>query len=281
MSEENKKQNIKKVTKHDFYFETSLYKLLKYSDLEDPKNFLTGDVDAYSAENHTETTYSAGFSWVKKLDTKYINQFTSDQVKGFGAVTLTCKRKDNDILRFFIYNDEINNLIMKVGQYPSLADLQFAEIGKKYDKILPAEDLKNLKKAIGLVSHGAGAGSFVYLRRIFEKLILETYTNNVSAIKINESDFKKQRMMDKVETLNAYLPSQLVEMKGVYSILSKGVHELTEEECLQYFAPIKLSIELILDQKIEEAKRIEKDTMVKKQLQKIQQEIATDKKDEK
>lgn len=86
--------------------------------------------------------------------------------------------------------------------------------------------------------------------------------------------------MDKVETLKAFLPSQLVEMKGVYAILSKGVHELTEEECLRYFAPIKLSIELILDQKIEEAKKNEKDAMVKKQLQQIQQEIATDKEDE-
>lgn len=54
------------------------------------------------------------------------------------------------------------------------------------------------------------------------------------------------------------------------------MHELTEEECLRYFAPIKLSIELILDQKIEEAKKSEKDAMVKKQLQQIQQEIAAD-----
>ena len=68
-------------------------------------------------------------------------------------------------------------------------------------------------------------------------------------------------------------------MKAVYSILSNGVHELTEEECLCYFAPIKLSIELILDQKIEEAKKVEKDMLVKKQLQQIQKEIATNGKD--
>jgi hypothetical protein len=62
-------------------------------------------------------------------------------------------------------------------------------------------------------------------------------------------------MEDKVEILKEFLPSQLVEAKSIYGILGKGVHELTEEECLKYFPPLKLSIELILNQKIEETKR--------------------------
>lgn len=277
MSEEDKKQNIKKVTKHNFFFEASLYESLSYSDLEDPNNLLAGDVDAYSAKNNTETTYSVECRWIEELESIFIMGDVPRQKRGFCLVTLKCKRKENDILKFFIYNDQISKLIMKVGQYPSLADLQFAEIDKKYSKVLPVGDLKNLKKAIGLVAHGAGAGSFVYLRRIFENLILETYTGNAGTTNVNETDFKNKRMMDKVEILKEFLPSQLVQMKGVYAILGKGVHELTEEECLRYFAPIKLSIELILDQKIEEAKKHETDAMVKKQLQQIQQEISTDK----
>lgn len=263
------------MSKHDFYFETPLYEAVILVELEDDPFY--GDVDAYSAKNSSETTYSIRIEPTDTWSDWSKEKHNSVDI-GFFLVTLQCKRKSNDILRFVIFRSR--EIVMKIGQWPSLADLQFAEIAKKYDKVLPAEDLKNLKKAIGLVAHGAGAGSFVYLRRIFENLILETYTNNASATKVNEGDFKKQRMMDKVETLRAFLPSQLVEMKGVYSILSKGVHELTEEECLRYFAPIKLSIELILDQKIEEAKKNEKDAMVKKQLQQIQQEIATDKEDE-
>ena len=269
MIEENKNEEVKMMSKPDFYFETPLYDVVLLSELE--KASFAGDVDAYSAKNNSETTYS--------INTDGINTWLDNHVNiGFYLVTLTCKRKQNDVLRFTIYRNR--EFVFKMGQYPSLADLQFAEIGKKYDKVLPDEDLKNLKKAIGLVSHGAGAGSFVYLRRIFEKLILETYKNNAGNISILEVDFKKQYMMDKVETLKVFLPSQLVEMKGIYSILSKGVHELTEEECLRYFAPIKLSIELILDQKIEEAKKREKDVMVKKQLQQIQKEITSKKENE-
>lgn len=276
MTDEQQTEEFKIMSKHDFYFETPLYEVVQISELE--KTAFIGDVDAYSAKNSTETTYSID---VDSTDTwrDWSPEKGNSVEVGFFLITLKCKRKDNDILRFVVFRDR--EKVMKIGQWPSLADLQFAEIGKKYDKVLHEEDLKNLKKAIGLVSHGAGAGSFVYLRRIFEKLIFETYANNVGATKINEGDFKKQRMMDKVDTLKTLLPSQLVEMKGVYSILSKGVHELTEEECLRYFAPIKLSIELILDQKIEEAKKIEKDIMVKKQLQQIQKEIVISKDDEK
>jgi hypothetical protein len=257
------------ISKHDFYFETPLYNIISINQLEE--GVFLGDVDAYSAKNHSDTTYRINineintWSWWNELTHRHIDI-------GYYLIILTCKRKgDDDILRFVIYKDD--DCVVKIGQYPSIADLQFSEIGKKYDKVLPPEDLKNLKKAIGLVSHGAGAGSFVYLRRIFENLIFDTYKNNSATLAINESDFKKQRMEDKIEILKSFLPSQLVEMKSIYGILSKGVHELSEEDCLKYFNPLKLSIELILDQKIESLKKLERDASVKKQLQEIQKTL--------
>lgn len=266
--QETKKEEIKKISKHDFYFETPLYELIDTNLLEE-KPF-SGDVDAYSAKNSTDTTYSISMD---AIDTWTEWNGSSHVSVGFYLITLKCKRKNNDILRFVVFFNKIKAVAMKVGQYPSLADMQFSEIGKKYDKVLPDEDLKNLKKAIGLVSHGAGAGSFVYLRRIFENLIFETYKKNQSSLPIKESDFKAKRMLEKIESIKDFLPSQLIEMKGIYTILGKGVHELTEEECLQYFSPIKLSIELILDQKIDESKKKERDELVKKQIQDIQKSI--------
>ena len=262
------------ISNHDFYFETPLYKEVFLIQLE--KGTFDNDVDAYSAKNSSETTYDVSINAIDIWQV-WVDDTSRKVTIGFYLVTLTCKRKPTDILRFIIYRDR--EIVFKLGQFPSLADLQFSEIGKKYDKVLPSEDLKNLKKAIGLAAHGIGAGSFVYLRRIFENLIFETYIKNVGSIEITEVDFRGQRMMDKVETLKIFLPSQLVKMKSIYSILGKGVHELTEEECLKYFAPIKLSIELILDQKIEKLQKQKKDIIVKKQLQDIQQELAQNKSD--
>lgn len=273
MSEETQTEiETKKLSKHDFYFETPLYEVISLDSLEETT--FGGDVDAYSAQNNTPTTYAVSLEWVTIFEQQHSWPHSK---RGYAVVTLKCRRKDNDVLRFFIYKDEMNHkFVEKVGQDPSLADLQFSELGKKYDKVLPEEDLKNLKKAIGLAAHGAGAGSFVYLRRIFENLIQETFDCS-EGLAVTQSDFKTTRMEDKVELLKGFLPSQLVEMKSIYGILSKGVHELTEDECRRYFVPLKLSIELILDQKIEEKKKKDKDAEVKKQLQAITQELGSDK----
>lgn len=36
--------------------------------------------------------------------------------------------------------------------------------------------------------------------------------------------------------------------KAIYGIVSKGIHELSEEECLDMFQPLLIGIELILDE---------------------------------
>ena len=40
--------------------------------------------------------------------------------------------------------------------------------------------------------------------------------------------------------------------------MSKGIHELSENECLKHFSVIKLGIELILDEKLDALKKEEK-----------------------
>jgi hypothetical protein len=259
--EQKQEKEEKKISKHEFYFETPLYEVIEHAQFED--NIHEGDVDAYSAKNGIDTTY--------KIYSQPIDSYSSGNFYNFCKITLTCKRKSDDVLRFFVYdNDEI---VVKLGQLPSLADIQFAEISKKYDRFLSEQELKDFKKAIDLAAHGHGAGSFVYLRRIFENLINKAFKTNQTTIKTSRDDFRKMWMVDKVELLKNYLPSQLFEMKSVYKILSKGVHELSEQECLKYFPALKLSIELILEQKIEiEAKR-KKDEEVKKQLEHISKEI--------
>jgi hypothetical protein len=255
---------LQKISKHQFYFETGLYLPLSVTDLEDGAGTFSGEVDAYNSHDGFDTTYS--------ISTSSIGEQNWDAFKGFKRITLECKRGGATRLRFVILWED--KQIIKVGQFPSLADIQYAEIGKRYNKHLTETDLRNYKKAIGLYAHGAGAGSFVYLRRIFENLIFETFELHKEVLNTDPVDFKQKRMEEKVELLKVYLPSQLLEMKVVYGILSKGVHELSEEECLKYFAPIKLSIELILDQKIKAAQKSERDRVVKLELRKIQQTLS-------
>jgi len=248
------------ITKHQFYFDTPLYAVIPLSNIED--SFTSGEVDGYNPIGGIDTTF--------KIECESLASNKWEMFYGFTGIKLTCKRKDNAIKFLVIKNKEA---VVKVGQWPSLADIQFAEIGKKYDGLLSEDELRGFKKAIELAAQGHGAGSFVYLRRVFEGLINKAFKDNIGNNIISEDDFRKKWMVDKVELLKTYLPSQLVEMKNVYKVLSKGVHELSEEECLTYFVPMKLSIELILDQKIEIDLKQKRDQKVKEEIKNIHQKL--------
>lgn len=275
MSKTISTEEIQKISTHDFYFETSLYKPIKIEELEE--DILNWEVDWYNSISSFETTYSIKSQWSVEIDIENNkvkenrSWWRQSDFSGFINIELHCKRKNNDILYFYLLIWE--GLIIKIGQFPSLADIQFAELGRKYDKILPKDDLQDFKKAIWLVSHGAWAWSFVYLRRIFERLIFDTYKTNKGSLWIEEKEFISKRMDEKVDLLKKFLPHQLIEMKGIYWILSKWVHELSEDSCKKYFSPIKVSIELILDQKIEIQTKKEKDEKVKKEIEKIKKEV--------
>ncbi len=101
----------------------------------------------------------------------------------------------------------------------------------------------------------------VYLRRIIEQFMIEPA--HQEAIKTqsgwDEVAYGKARMKEKMQLLTAYLPPYLVSNPVVYSIISKGIHELTEKECVTYFPVLRSVIEYALtdikSKKDEEAAR--------------------------
>jgi len=165
-------------------------------------------------------------------------------------VQLTCSRNAGHLMRlWFLYNDEA---IIKVGQFPSLADLDSGEI-ERFRKPLGATRYAELARGVGLAAHGVGIGAFVYLRRVFESLIQEARTEAGSAI--DDTAFMSARMDDRISMLRDQLPAFLVENRSVYGILSKGVHALTEDECREHFPTVLSAIGIILDEHIERAAR--------------------------
>lgn len=152
-----------------------------------------------------------------------------------------CSRMPSHRLVFqFILKD---GKLTKIGQYPSIADLKIPEIAK-YRRLLK-DKYKELATGIGLASHGVGIGSFVYLRRIFEHLIEEAIVLDRQHPEWNEDDFKRLRMDEKIQRLSMHLPSFLVENRAFYGILSKGIHELEEQECLDCFDTVRAVVSVI------------------------------------
>ena len=143
----------------------------------------------------------------------------------------------------------IYSTIQKIGQYPSYADIHIASV-KTYASVLSKAKLGELVRAIGLASHGVGIGAYIYLRRIFESLIEEAHLAAKTSHGWDEEEFVRARMSEKIGLLKGNLPTFLVEQANIYGLLSKGVHELSEEECLENFATLRIGIELILDEKV-------------------------------
>ncbi|MFH7010850.1 hypothetical protein ACHRV5_03205 [Flavobacterium sp. FlaQc-52] len=251
-----------------FYFENSDY-TDKLKTLDSYCSVCKKETTFISKESKREALYET-LSQINetiiggKLDLK-----TSLEKFGTFERVFKCPRPLSDeshdqIFFFRIKNSEL----IKVGQTPSIADLENRSIYKY--RALDESIYQEFNRAIGLASHGIGVGSFVYLRRIVEKHIvapklqtlIEEGTN--TAEEIYNADFKK-----KIEIAKTLLPPFLVENKKIYSILSKGVHELEEQECRDFFPVLKTSIEIILDERIEQIEREKKNRLISVELNKF------------
>ena len=195
---------------------------------------------------------STGHRWSHENAIRYKKDLlkTDKQLR----VDWLCFRETAHAMTFYIH--VLGGRLMKVGQFPSLADFQLPQI-EKYRTVL-ADKQSEFHRAIGLAAHGVGVGAFVYLRRIFEQLIEEARKKSVEDSNLDEETFSKGRMPEKIELLKDYLPAFLVKNKSLYGILSKGIHELTEEECRQYFSIVRNGIEFIPDERLGEKEKIRK-----------------------
>jgi len=198
---------------------------------------------------------------------------TKDDMLGpeFLQRSFICSRNKGHELHFWIRYD--TETLSKVGQFPSLADLEYLEL-QKYRAVLGQERFGEFTRAVGLAAHGVGIGAFVYLRRIFEGLIDEAHDRAAAMPGWEESAYDGLRLDEKVGLLKKELPDFLVENRRIYGILSKGIHELAEQECLEYFPSMRLAIELILDQQLERRQRDEKIRQAREDIRRISKNLA-------
>lgn len=158
-------------------------------------------------------------------------------------VKMVCQRAKHS---YYIWLENTYDGIKKIGMSPSMEDISNFDVNK-YKGILQRKYLSELHRAGGLASHGIGIGSFVYMRRIFEKQINDHYDRRVLAEGEIEN-FSSLRTPEKIKAIENYLPATLVKHRDVYSILSKGIHELDEETCLKFYPVLKQAIVMILEQ---------------------------------
>ena len=239
----------------EFLIETPLYDIVSYDEADYEKGrklfYFDETFDSYCPECKSHSIFERYWQYSKSIN------YTPDSWVDYGvfSIEIQCTR-DREHRQLFLFK-AIGPTIQKIGQLPSIAELNLFDV-KKYSKVLEKQYFSELTKAIGLASHGVGVGSFVYLRRIFELLIEESHLKVSKQDSWDEDAYKRARMNEKIEMLSSDLPTFLVENKSMYSILSKGIHELSENNCLKAFPVIKIGIEIVLDEKIEKMNKLKK-----------------------
>ena len=136
-------------------------------------------------------------------------------------------------------------LIEKIGQYPSMADIQMFDI-EKYRPVLKG-NFRDFSMAIGLKSAGVGCGSFVYLRRIFENLVEDEHAKVSEEQKWDdkqEKEYSDKHFDEKIAYLEkqgrSIIPDDVSELKTkLYGVLSKGIHYSSDELCIELFPYMK------------------------------------------
>jgi hypothetical protein len=170
----------------------------------------------------------------------------------------------DDLLRFTcakeshhqvsIYLRITSGTVVKLGQKPSYADIVTQQDAER-TKTLDPQDRREYNRAVGLAAHDAGIGAYAYLRRIFERLIWSQFETHKAENGWSDVEFKRKRMDEKITSLKPYLPELLVKNSGAYGILSDGLHNLSEQDCLNFFPMLRTGILLILQQDIERKER--------------------------
>ena len=179
-----------------------------------------------------------------------------------------------------LYNRHKHSLLLvKVGQYPSLQNMLLYDY-RKYRNIL-GNRYADYTLSLSLFSDGIGAGSFVYFRRILESFVEEEHQKCLKKSKngeleepFNEEGYNKLRFNEKMMLLQdkygvQIIPDELEDIRNeIYGVLSKGVHEYTEEECINKYPAIKYIIDSIIEEKIQRKEREKKLTEIKNTIRK-------------
>ena len=181
-----------------------------------------------------------------------------------------CARSSKHVYSYIFKLD--SESIEKVGQSPSLAKILKPTL-ERFKGVLTTRIYNDLQLANELWSHGIGAGSLVYLRRVLENLIVDASSEMKNCGEDPPEGFEKLRIPEKINAVKSHLPCDVWKVRSSYSVLSKGIHSLSERKCREIYPTMLGSIQHILNMKIDERNKKKTEDDTSRALQKVEQDV--------
>jgi len=147
--------------------------------------------------------------------------------------------------------------VMKLGEFPPFG----APIANRIQKLLDTEDLELYRKGCRSEAQGFGIGAATYFRRIVEShwTLLVTVLRKAAErighpdLEVFDRALEETRFSAAVDMLRDAIPAKLLILDGqnpltlLYRPLSTQLHELTDEECLQQAADIRVVLTALME----------------------------------
>ena len=158
-------------------------------------------------------------------------------------------------------------IVMKIGQYPSILSVKgfdFDKFKKQLKKYAAYEDYKNSELSL---ANGFTVGAYTYLRRVYEKQLNYYIEKDKIILQDNHTETKIKAVKSNFDTrINPLL-------EDLYRILSKGIHELDEEECKDYYEYLKAVINMQLQHEKEKYEEEQQSKVLTKAISNIAQRL--------
>ena len=226
-----------------------------------------------SAYNFIESIYMKQKAGDKEVQHSKIVSLI-DEHKKFG-LDLTCPFCQSTLHLYYVYND---SQIEKIATFPDVMGGYKA----KYKVLRKLKNNTNLfdyynefiEACYSYYKIKSGIGAFCYLRRCLENFVKDTWNDMYLEGKITESYDSKKKFSYRIDNIRINIDNDIYNMMpNLYDILSKGIHELDEEECLKYYEIIKEIVFTLLINRIELIDKKKKIVSLKANLEKIHSNI--------
>lgn len=157
---------------------------------------------------------------------------------------------------FFVEVNVERKSIKKVGQSPAWS----INLEKDLEKFLEG-DAEYFKKALICESQGYGIAAFSYYRRVLENSIGKIIEGLRSALILNNAELEEIEKIDKAlsstimderikiakdHVPNHLQPNNMNPLAIIYDTLSKGIHKLSEEQCLENSQHIRVALSYLI-----------------------------------
>lgn len=238
------------------------------SECQDNKTFIISSISFFKDAKNFINSVNDSFSRSSSLpgSPEYDPSELFCKERGKFDLELYCPVCNSTVYFYYVY---LNGEITKIQTYPNMMDglkLKYRRY-KELNTDVFKYDLEFITGCYLFYNSNSGIGSFCYLRRCLENLIKD-YTNDLFSTGEIESGYDQFKKFEEKITIikNELDPSIFDLLKPLYSILSLGIHELDEGECLNDFEALKDIVEVLLDERIEKINKKKKIEKMKKDL---------------